>query len=1057
MTDAKSFHIPSVTSFVLTAVFIFGFFVVPHPFKDFSDVFHPSQWWHVLTTDVSAWDPVSKVFKSLFVVVIALIVFVAESIRGSRNTELRRILLRNTYMWPLVLLVTLTPLGYLYAKPTGFAVLLAALVAFLAIRAFASVLHTLIGPDTQERDRRRLLKERVRPIIMESVQERVGNNILFEMIGTDKTIKIDYSIFGSTIEERGNYVLLGAPSAGILSDINIKELSDLVDRLERAAQHLGFSLYREQPPDLGAAQPPGTTTLSQGGPTRRQSAYLLARYRKSFPPNSIFSTPGRAILALPKAFAADTGLIAEVRRRLGHIFVFSDEEPSSFAFRRELQGTKDQLVAAIHSISLGAIDELRTTYIQIAEFFLETLYELGGVYSAEQAEKERGNFFEGWTEIRWLERDIRELLIVAAGTNNSNVIGTIAYLPISIATRAVQIGDHFLFRTFLAFSPFIYSLAFDKATETTARAFMIDRSWRYLKELSDFYILPKITMRGEKAEPQKIEGASEFAIYVLRTFLDLLKSASDRGDVETFRDILDQFFRLYQNFTPKTDDMPAAMIETLIARSPTDADRVALQTQLSEQRQREQAEVRLTSSRDQFIFTLAARLLSQSIADLGSAKARQLFDMLRDRLPNDLGRLTQVYVGAGERASDLTWQWDVVADGEAHYVDTRTKPNQLFCVRALQLLERMEPETIAAANLPHSRPLSDKIALQGTQGLDGTLSDMQQHLKSWRRILAEPQIQRIDALRDLLQRAKRAEETAETERLKVAEIDPEKLAEFKISVREAMLRAARLRPLMARLGAYNDLTADNSARRAVPSWGFNQLDDKAAFIKDWHVHYGAWGENYGRGLAASEDETVFADMLRGVAAQKAISQSGIVREILSAINGARFQNPIIVHTLSPVVANRHLSASDLFIPKYDVRVGQTAIKDLDVFAGTLNADGRLVPVCRVFLRNSESSNKILIGDIARFASWHQYSPSDERGEDVDIQEFLFVRVVDLNKDDARRNGILGEHPPWLETVGDKEGYLRMRVVINVYEKFKLEVADPEAAVALIVEGQGDAS
>lgn len=78
VTDAKSFHIPSVTSFVLTAVFIFGFFVVPHPFKDFSDVFHPSQWWHVLTTDVSAWDPVSKVFKSLFVVVIALIVFVAK-------------------------------------------------------------------------------------------------------------------------------------------------------------------------------------------------------------------------------------------------------------------------------------------------------------------------------------------------------------------------------------------------------------------------------------------------------------------------------------------------------------------------------------------------------------------------------------------------------------------------------------------------------------------------------------------------------------------------------------------------------------------------------------------------------------------------------------------------------------------------------------------------------------------------------------------------------------------------------------------------------------------
>jgi hypothetical protein len=183
-------------------------------------------------------------------------------------------------------------------------------------------------------------------------------------------------------------------------------------------------------------------------------------------------------------------MVDEVRSRMIQIFRFSTTESASLEFRREMQSTKDRLVAAIRSAAMGEVEELTATYMLVAEEFLTTLNELGGGYTAEQARNERGAFFQGWNEVRWLVSDIRELIMVASDTDNANVIEKISYLPYSIAARAIQAGDHLLFQELLAFATFIYWLASAKPASSSARSIMIERSWRFLKELSDFYVQP---------------------------------------------------------------------------------------------------------------------------------------------------------------------------------------------------------------------------------------------------------------------------------------------------------------------------------------------------------------------------------------------------------------------------------------------------------------------------------------------------------------------------------------------------------------------------------------
>lgn len=228
---------------------------------------------------------------------------------------------------------------------------------------------------------------------------------------------------------------------------------------------------------------------------RRFRPSLLRRYKEEFHGDLIF-TRDKSVLALPKRLAGNPYVVNEVRAAVVRIFKFSDAQPPSVAFRREMQSTKDRLIAAIRDASLGVIDELRQTFLLVAEEFLITLNDLGGGYSAEQAREERNNFFSEWNEVRWLVQDVRELLVVASDTENREVVGTISYLPFAIATRAIQAGDHLLFQEFLKFAPFIYQLAITKPATSTVRSFMIERSWRYLKDVTDLYVGAPLAEEG---------------------------------------------------------------------------------------------------------------------------------------------------------------------------------------------------------------------------------------------------------------------------------------------------------------------------------------------------------------------------------------------------------------------------------------------------------------------------------------------------------------------------------------------------------------------------------
>ena len=183
---------------------------------------------------------------------------------------------------------------------------------------------------------------------------------------------------------------------------------------------------------------------------------------------------------------------------------------------------------------------------------------------------------------------------------------------------------------------------------------------------------------------------------------------------------------------------------------------------------------------------------------------------------------------------------------------------------------------------------------------------------------------------------------------------------------------------------------------------------------------------------------------------KKLAEQNLVTTIEGHVHDKKLKSPVVVQSLDASFELEAINQSSVFIPKYRRDCPNTPLSDLDGFMGVLKFQDQVVPVFDLFARRPKLNNKVLLADIAEFVVWQQFSPIDKTEEEPHRLGALLVNVSDLNKDDTRRQNILRENPEWLREQGDPEKYLRARVVVNAFEKFKVKVKDPTAGISIDV-------
>lgn len=1051
-SDIKDFHLPSFSTLLLMLIIFGALFFISHKDVPYNSVLDLNKWVPFLSREFKMGDTSNliSIITGLTSIVFALVIFIAESIRDSKNPDQKRVLLKISNLWTLVVFTILALLNFVIFKVNIFSLVFPIVIGGLSIYSFWKIIVHLINPVAQEEDNNLFLKKRIQDNVNESVRERLGNNILFEKVGYDKDIKFEYTFSEKWLTgNMEDYIFIDSVSEGRIVDVNLEELQKLANYLKTEAEKLGFKIY---PTEINIATLDGATARNDIKKDDYKKIYLLKRFGQYIPPTSIFTDDSKVIFAIPKEFAANESIIKFVRGIIPHIFRFSKNRPSSEIFRKEMKGIKDRVINAIKSTSLGLVEELKQSYLDLAEIFLETIHAYGGGYSAEQAKKERGNFFEGWNEIRWLRQDFRELIQIASDSENQDIISDIIFLPTSIGIRAFHAKDHFLFQEFLSFNSYIYYLASNKP-EGQIRSYMIDRCWRHLKEISDLYIESKIKDRDRSVSKEDISEYKDFALYIFKLFQTLIKASFDKKDIKSFEIFINEFVGIFKRIDTDREYPDSEHLKISLNHISDQEQKKKVELQIEKQIAKEEVIERLSLAKKQIFFALSAKILDFYKKDSENELLKQFFNIINSKINLSIEELTKVFDSCRNFKSEDYWGWDdweTIADGEVHTIDVHSKLDYFYCVKILGLLRNKTDDEISHLDMPHSRDLAFLAENRNDNNtLVSKLNQIKQNSQEWLFIIDQQSIDKVDKCIELLQSIKQKQEDEEKEYLKTVEINQEKLDEFKTKIIDGFVKSAKIRPLVKVYDSYME-KFDEDPGTTVPSYGYNQIDEKAAFVKDWYVHYGGWGEQYGSGMANSEDQIFFEEVVKNLNNKITVNSDLLIDTIRKSIDKYKFKDPVIIQSLEYMLEYNSIKGSEYFIDKWREDCPKTKINHLDGFLGVLKYGSRIIPVFDIFVRDKTLNNNVVITDLHDLGVWEQYLPVDKHEEGNYVQGIFYIGVFDLNKEDAVRQKILNENSSWLQTYTDKEGYLRQKVNIKVYQKFRFLLKDVDKGLVIAV-------
>lgn len=256
-------------------------------------------------------------------------------------------------------------------------------------------------------------------------------------------------------------------------------------------------------------------------------------------------------------------------------------------------------------------------------------------------------------------------------------------------------------------------------------------------------------------------------------------------------------------------------------------------------------------------------------------------------------------------------------------------------------------------------------------------------------------------------------------------ISEEKVKEFREDFSKGYYSNAVFRSIFNK---YSHVKHETKSESHVVNLGYNRIEDKEAFIKDWHVDYHDWGKHYGEGLATSEDTSIGDSILQILESSDQnlddyLEEQADKRELIILVQHSSLFN---------------LAYSKQFIPKYRIK------KPLDTvgFSGYYNIDKTKIPVFEYFnSREDEKEDTVLVANIGKLGNIVQLPPMDTFDKSNLIND-VFFQIISFSEDEKSRDNFINEPPPWLKEQGNAEqqtNFLNKKVLFRTQERFVVQL------------------
>jgi hypothetical protein len=972
-------YIPSRQNFLIFVLIVTIFFFLSSSFP-FGKIPKESNTYQNLVT----------ILAGISAIIFALVIFIAESSHEGEDTDKMRVLLKQSYLSPLVTVVILTFITLLSEYANFFTIVLIILIGIFTIFSISNIIRTLLIKYLFFQKRIELLKERFKQSIGWEIDKRLGDNILLSKL--EKEIML---VFNPLAKGENKYYIFRSQKSGIIININLEKLKQFGELLEEEAYRNGKTFYKDvlvegtESIDNKTNEPPNKKPLEQN-----RNRYLLKGFRETV------DEAHNELICIDKELIKDQknqDTLHKLENLVKDCFTVEKSYDFSKEIRMEIEGLRDQFIKAIRNgLELSKFKEM---YISLAEAFLETISKYGG-YSLKQAREERHSLFGGFKEIQWLLSHVREFLQEAAKTKDVGIIDDVFYLPIAIAHRAIDYKDQYIFQEFIEFSDYLYLYAF-KMPDEDSKKILFDHAWRYLRELGDFYITSKLM--DSSSNEQDLKTYEDFAIYLFYPFQKLLKESFDNKDFKSFQQFYDATLNLFSTFKSKES--------------------------ISENISKE-----INAKRKQMLFGVVSWIFDKFSQDKDDSLLKMLYDTVRNAFSKDIEEFTEVFINCsiGYWGWDL-WETEEAKEGEVHFIHFSEKLHKFFTVKFLSILSTKTDEEIQGIELPYDRDFASLIGDKNSD-LNKVLTDINSNPDNWKFVLSDEAIGKIPSFRELLERVKVAQEEKDSEEKRQKTISEKRVEEFKEEVVKGFYEQATLRQIFKYYNLYQDKTKEISGDEKHKYGFFNFLDDKAAFFEEWYVYYLDWGKNYGRNLASSENSFLLDEIMKECTE---IKESAFEDKLGS------FENPgnVIIITTNMSQSWRFFENTKKFIPEW--YKNSQDYKDLPTinlagWEGWYKLEEKLIPIFGIF--HGKANGSILILDKSKLGYLKQYSPLSKKDGQRFLKDIFFIDVQPLLEKSEIYEKLINEQPEWLvKKYKEREQqiqYLQELAVINIYESFE---------------------
>lgn len=1031
----RQIYYPSTISLIATILFSIAIFYLPGENLSNKDL--------LVYLESNYYQNFIAIHAGIGAIILAFLILVAETSDSGKNHNKARLILKETWLFPLATLEILSLLLFAIGNKSLGSVLSIFTIGLLTIRAIYKVTELFINRYSLQEKERELMNDRFSTRLDQAIKERIATNTLLEYLEQSE-YAIDYSYFRPSKE---NIKAISLSKKGVLNDIHLGKLEKLLRDIEKEANQLGLSIKKSPQKDKKASKITTTVTDQEGQKFMSVEVSILKLIG-----GQIFDD-SREILALPKSLFEIQDLKNKIQRSVDSIFIVKPEDSIEKEIRLELDEAKDKAFSAIQDSKVGILSSVMDTYVGLVDQFLNIFQSYGGGYTSESARKERNSLFGGWPYIKWIREDLHDVLSEAIRSEKEKLVKEVTYIPIKILYKAFLKRDHLIFQEFMSFQPYLYWET-QNIKDEGIKEFLIDRASRYFIEFADYRITPDI--EDPDLAIKDIQHIKDFVYEILQSYKNLLKYAFDRKDVTSFNKFLSDSQTILHRFEPTEEFRKVEVEIQLKAQNITDQQKEELNLKLQKITLFEEVEASIKSKKQELVFGFAAWCLHKlKELNFESEPLLTIWNNLLPHLPTQLDSLLSIYESSYRHNIQDFWGWDWWEletknrdsnDVVMTEINFDGKIHTLFALLLLKILSGKTDAQVDITKISISRDSSFYFE-KDDSFVKSSVVEISGNQTIWEKVLNSEEAQAkqvaLNTLTKLVEKQKQEEKTL----LVNTHIDPIKVEEFINNFVDAYKKEVSLRKvlLLSRV-----ITNIQKVSKSKNYWGFNEIQDKEPFLTSWHVDYGDFGEHYGRGLGDSEDQIIFGQLRSGsIVLENGNTLSEAVSRAINQLITSGFK-PTVIFTNFHLGEwrNATLNHSE-FIPSWEVR--DSEYSTIANFVGLYKFGRRKIPIFRIWTNGNKADiSEIVVSDLNHFIKLEQCLPYANKAEKTEMQlkENFAFKITDLSEDSnkAIRDKLVADNPSWLQKHTDKESFLKQKVIVYVKEKFEIKIKSKNASI-----------